>query len=272
LFTTAADLAALIADRLVRDRELLARQWRESRPVHHAVIDDLLPADDVRELAAAMPDPSKLMLKRSLRERKRVGVRVDDYHPAVGAHLFAFQDPRVIDAVVAITGLAGSEADPTLYASGISVMSKGDFLNPHLDNSHDGNQKNYRVLNLLFYVSPDWALENGGNLELWEETISAPATIHSRFNRLVLMETNPRSWHSVSRVKVEAPRLCVSNYYFSPQSPIGEPYRNVTSFRGRPEEPLKRIVLRLDAAVLNAAGRMMPWLLTRNPHRLRHDD
>jgi Rps23 Pro-64 3,4-dihydroxylase Tpa1-like proline 4-hydroxylase len=35
-------------------------------------------------------------------------------------------------------------------------MGKGDFLNPHLDNSHDGDQKNYRAINVLYYLSENW--------------------------------------------------------------------------------------------------------------------
>jgi Rps23 Pro-64 3,4-dihydroxylase Tpa1-like proline 4-hydroxylase len=36
------------------------------------------------------------------------------------------------------------------------AMSKGAYLRPHLDNSHDKNRKRYRVVNLLYYVTPDW--------------------------------------------------------------------------------------------------------------------
>ncbi len=273
MFTDPVAIAVLIADRLERQREDLTTQWRSATPVRHLIVDDLLPLGDVEDLSAAMPDPARLLLKSSLRERKRVGVQVNDYHPAVGAHLFAFQDRRVVDNVAVITGLVGSEPDPTLYNSGISTMLKDDFLNPHIDNSHDGDQRNFRVLNLLYYVSPGWALENGGNLELWDEGLAKPVTIHSRFNRLVIMETNPRSWHSVSHVLVAEPRMCVSNYYFSKESPTGRPYRNVTSFRGRPEDPLlQRVLLRADAVMLNGLGRIAPCLLTRNRHRLRRND
>ena len=52
------------------------------------------------------------------------------------------------------------EFDETLYAGGISLMKNKDFLNPHLDNSHDKDKKKYRRLNLLYYVTPDWKYEN----------------------------------------------------------------------------------------------------------------
>jgi Rps23 Pro-64 3,4-dihydroxylase Tpa1-like proline 4-hydroxylase len=270
LLTEAASIGTLIADRLRQDAVRLREEWNRSAPVRHVVIDDLLPEDDVRKLAEVMPSEGELTHKDTLRERKSVGVEVKRYHPAVSAHLFAFQQPEVVEAVTSITGHRDSRPDPTLYASGISAMQKNDYLRPHLDNSHDGDQQLYRVLNLLFYVTPDWRLENGGNLELWDMHVKNNTTITSRFNRLALMETSPRSWHSVSRVVADGRRLCVSNYYFSPTSPTGVEYRNVTSFTGRPEEPFVRALLQLDSAILNIVGRTMPFLLKRNPHRL-HD-
>lgn len=272
LLTDAAEIGRLIANRLRAEVPALRDQWQRSRPVRHLVVDSLLPDDDVRGLAEVFPPDDSLVRKATLRERKSVGVDVGKYHPAVAAHLFAFQQPEVVEVVTEITGLLGSVPDPTLYASGISVMNEADYLRPHLDNSHDGDQKLYRVANLLFYVTPGWHEANGGNLELWEPRVREQVTVESRFNRLVVMETNPRSWHSVSRVATAGRRMCVSNYYFSPQSPTGAEYHNVTSFIGRPEEPVIRTLLRADSAILNVLGRALPFLLRRNPHRLRTDD
>ena len=55
----------------------------------------------------------------------------------------------------------------------------------------------FGVLNLLYYVSPDWSHESGGNLELWDNGPEGqPREIVSRQNRLVLMATHKTSWHS----------------------------------------------------------------------------
>ena len=141
------------------------------------------------------------------------------------------------------------------------MMFKGDFLNPHIDNSHDGARKLYRRFNFLYYVSPDWALENGGNFELWDSAVGKQHTIVAKFNRLLVMETTKTSWHSVSQVAIDRPRCCVSTYVFSPRSPDGSEYFHVTSFIGRPEQPARRVLGRLDnalrqtAAVVLKAGR-----------------
>jgi len=264
-----SEMGHLIAQRIRSQSASLKQMWAESQPVKHFFIDDLLPEDQTRAIAGNYPEPARLNLKSSLRERKRTGVSVHDYHPIIGESLFAFQQPEVIAAIAAITGIESLEADPTLYASGISMMGRGDFLNPHIDNSHDGDRVRYRLLNLLFYVSPDWRLENGGNLELWDERISRPTTILSKFNRLVVMLTNQRSWHSVNKVTADALRLCVSNYYFSAKPASEAAYLNVTTFAGRPGELLKRPLLKLDAVVLNALGKTFPQLTKMTRHRLR---
>lgn len=138
-------------------------------------------------------------------------------------------------------------------------MAKDHFLNPHLDNSHDKDRERYRVLNLLYYVSPDWKYENGGNLELWPNgPKNKQITIESKFNRLVVMITNKHSWHSVSPVLVNQSRCCVSNYYFSKVSPENQDYFHVTSFRGRPEQKLRDFALTTDANLRNNIRKFFP--------------
>lgn len=264
------ELANRIRDRIEAQLPELQRQWEASAPVRHIVIDDVLPDEFARLVAARFPPVESMMLKSSIRERKHVGVDVDRYAPEVTETLYALQNPRVIEAIGRATGLGDLGGDPSLYAAGLSAMGKGDFLNPHLDNSHDGDIRVYRALNVLYYVSPDWKPENGGNLEIWDPDVKRPKTILSRFNRLVVMETNQTSWHSVSRVLCDAPRYCVSNYYFSLSPPGGVPYRHVTTFTGRPEQPVTRAVLRVvDGLVLNTIGRLFPALVKRNRHRIK---
>src|SRR5204863_9561991 len=107
----------------------------------------------------------------------------------------------------------------------------------------------YRVLNLLYYVTPGWQAEFGGNLELWDRKVKNPEQIPSLFNRLVLMETHSESWHSVNGVKVDGKRCCVSNYYFSPHPPGGKDHFHITFFMARPEQHLRRAVTLVDSSM-----------------------
>jgi Rps23 Pro-64 3,4-dihydroxylase Tpa1-like proline 4-hydroxylase len=265
-----ATMAQAIAARLEHDAATLTQSWRAALPFRHFIVDDLLPPELARRIGDAFPAPAQLLQRSTLREKKRIGIQVDRYDPVIGDALFAFQEPEVLAAVARITGLRDMTADPTLYASGVSVMDRGDFLNPHLDNSHDGDRRRYRVLNLLYYVSPGWSSDHGGNLELWDADVRTPTLVESRFNRLAVIETHQASWHSVNPVRVAGSRRCVSNYYFSPDPPTGTPYRHVTTFTGRPDEPVKRLLLGVvDGVVLNFVGRRLPWLTQLSRHRLK---
>lgn len=250
-------IAGLIVDRLKQEAGALAEEFRMPGRVQSCVIDDLLPEEAARAISAAFPPASAMREAKGMREHKFTAKQLDRFAPVMREITLAFQEPAVLRQAEAITGLTRLEADPDLYAGGLSLMTRGNFLLPHLDNSHDKDRRRYRVLNLLYYVSPGWTAEDGGNLELWDHgTKQAPREIVSRFNRLVLMATHQRSWHSVNQVVREGRRACISNYYFSPEPLEGRSYFHVTSFRGRPGQPGKDLLLRVDSALRNAVRKI----------------
>lgn len=216
-----------------------------------AVLDNLLTTEDVQRIYAAFPPVSQMRLMSSFREKKYTSKALDQMDRVIRDAVFAFQAPQVLQAVSEITGMKGLIADPSLYAGGISAMTRGQYLNPHLDNSHEMTRSFYRRINVLFYVTPDWSATGGGNLELWDTSVRHPVEIPSLCNRLVIMETNRVSWHGVNPVRQDGMRCCVSNYYFSEESPEAEHYFHVTSFSARPEQPLARIWASTDNVLRN---------------------
>ena len=248
----------LIFERLDRDAEKIAADFNAEKEVEtkYAVIDDLLPVEITSKFAPAFPPLEEMRLMKSIRETKRTSKSLDKFDPLLSDITFAFQDERIVRKVSEITGIKDAVGDPHLYAGGLSAMARGHFLQPHIDNSHDGERKNYRVLNLLYYVTPEWRAENGGNLELWDEKVKEPVEIPSLFNRLVLMSTNAKSWHSVNKVKADGVRYCVSNYYFSPHSPNGYETFHVTYFAARPEQKLRRIATKIDSELRTALRKL----------------
>lgn len=265
-------IAQRMLPRIVAHIAELEQQWRQSAPVSHFVVDDLLPEEWAYEIRSAFPQPETMTLKSSLRELKYVAAQMNRYDPLLEEIIYAFQDPGIVDAVGRITDLKALEPDSLLYAGGVSLMAPGHYLNPHVDNSHDKFRERYRVLNLLYYVSPDWAEDNGGNLELWPDGPKGkPITISSKFNRLVVMVTHRGSWHSVSKNIATADRCCVSNYYFS-MYPVGnEEYFHVTCFRGRPGQPFRDLVLRGDIWLRMMIRKVFPNGIKENPHFYKKD-
>jgi Rps23 Pro-64 3,4-dihydroxylase Tpa1-like proline 4-hydroxylase len=265
-------LSALLVDRVSRIKEDLRRQFLESGRVNTFVIDDTLPDSVARQVSESFPGESEMARRASLREKKYVSSQMNLHDPLLEEVVYAFQDAGFTKLLGEITGLNGLEPDPELYASGLSLMTRGDFLNPHLDNSHDRNRVRYRVLNVLYYVSPDWRREYGGSLELWDEGPRGKwRTIPSQFNRTVCMITHPGSWHSVDAVTVNRRRRCISNYYFSPQPALATPYFHVTSFRGRPEQPVLDLALRMESAARSAIRVLFPRGLFPVWHAYKRD-
>jgi Rps23 Pro-64 3,4-dihydroxylase Tpa1-like proline 4-hydroxylase len=258
-------LVNLILERLEKDSEEIKADFHADKGVktHFTAIENLFPEDIARQIYESFPPTEEMRLLDSFREKKFTSKELDKFKLLIADATFAFQDERVIEKVAELTGIKDPQGDPHLYAGGISAMSKGHFLNPHIDNSHDYEQKNYRVLNLLYYVTPDWNPQNGGNLELWNEAVTEAIEIPSLFNRLVLMATNAKSWHSVNEVKVDGARCCVSNYYFSPHSPNGYETTHVTFFQARPEQKLRRIVTTADGYLRTALRKVVKQGLSK---------
>lgn len=252
------DLSELVNQRLVKSLPEIQRQFANPPTgfTRHAVIDNLLPDDIARTIYESFPKAEDMRLMKTFREQKYTSKSLGKFAPVLREITFAFQDSEVLRTVERCTGLSQQHPDPNLYAGGLSLMTRGHYLWPHLDNSHDGELRYYRTLNLLYYASPNWKLENGGNLQLWNTNVTENITLPSLFNRLILMETNKSSWHSVSRLEVDQPRICVSNYYFSPLSPTGQDYFHITAFNAPPQEKMMRLWCGVD----NHLRTMIRWV------------
>lgn len=260
------EISKLIYDKLNSNLEILIGNYESSGPINYFYIDDLLPYELALKIRASFPDTRGLRIKKSLRELKYIGAQMNEYDPLIERALYAFQDPEVVKIIEKITGIDDLEPDDALYAGGISIMSRDHFLNPHLDNSHNMELNKYRVLNLLYYVSPGWDLNSGGNLELWPNGPEAAAvTVESKFNRLVVMLTSKESWHSVSKVKSSDLRCCISNYYFRSKS-LDYDYFHITSFRGRPEQKLRDFILKADIKLRMLIRKFFKKGLIKNSH------
>jgi Rps23 Pro-64 3,4-dihydroxylase Tpa1-like proline 4-hydroxylase len=255
------EFATLICDRLEKERVSLREEFMQAGRIRSCIVDGLLPEEIARALYEVFPHPGEMVRKRMLREDKYVSAQLNRHARGLEEITFAFQDPRVVALLSEITVIRELLADSDLYAGGLSLMVRGSFLNPHIDNSHDASQKHYRALNLLYYVNWGWKEEYGGNLELWDRGMdNPPRVVASLFNRLVIMRTDRRAYHSVSPVLHDARRCCVSNYFFSRRPVEGtHDYSHVTTFRARPGHALTDLWLRTDSLIRAVGIRLLPY-------------
>ncbi|NLQ06433.1 2OG-Fe(II) oxygenase [Cylindrospermopsis raciborskii MVCC19] len=252
--------------------------WLNSGKIKHLIIDNLLPESLALEIYRSFPDQEDMELRQGLQERKFISVEFTSDSSLIEETLYAFQESSVVSSLAKLCGIPDLSGDPELYAGGISSMNAGCFLNPHIDNSHDRLRKRYRRLNLLYYVSPDWNSSTEGCLQIYPDGLNQkPITIPSVFNRLVIMATDKKSIHSVSKISDQNPsrRLCVSNYYFSANSAEGDKYYHSTSFRGFPGEFGKDLLLRANAqlrtAVKSLTGTFFGSVVSKG-HFRKHDN
>lgn len=267
------EFADIIFSKLVKNKEILAIQFQDSKSeIGFFYIDELLPEELALLIYKNFPKASEMVLKKSIREDKFVAAQMNLYAPILEDIIYAFQDERIVKLISEICNINQAFPDEKLYAGGISLMGKNQFLNPHLDNSHDKERERWRVLNLLYYVTPNWNLNNGGNLELWPQGLSKKQiTIESKFNRLAVMATHNNSLHSVSPIIVDAQRKCISNYYFSNEPLATTDTFHVTSFRGRPENKVTDILLQTDTWLRMNLRKIFKKGVKENPHYYKKD-
>lgn len=250
----------LIVQKLQNAKKNLKEQFFSEHPIkvaRHFTLDNLLPIDLAKQIYSEFPKPNKMHAFRSLGELKSRYSHIKEITPLLQDLHYATQDPKVIAEIEEITEIKNQVADPLRPAGGISSLPKGYYINPHLDFSHNRDKTLYRTVNLLYYVSPNWKVENGGYFEVWDEAVENRIIIPNLFNRLLVMETNRRSWHSVHPVLSDAPRCCVFNYFFSKDSPENEEYTHGHSFslfnplfKPRPEQKIRRKIARIKALLI----------------------
>lgn len=248
-------LTDLIVQRLTESKEQLKSDFFIEHPIkvaRHFALDNLLPNEIAERIYANFPKPRHMHLLSSPGKIKLKYSHLKDTSSLLQDINAAIQDPRVVAAIEDITEIKNQIPDTSRFAGGISTLLKGYYINPHLDNSHNVEKKShYRTMNVLYYVSPNWKRENGGNYELWDESVQNHILVPSLFNRLVVMETNRTSWHAVNPVLCDAPRCCVFNYFFSEHSPEGEEYFfDAPSFKARPEQKIRRKIALIKDNIL----------------------
>ena len=262
------NLADHILARLVQEHDSIMESYNKSKDsIGYFMIDNLFPDEIAKSIFKSFPKLKSMKMRKDLREFKYVAAQMNQYNPILEETVYAFQDERIVSFIQEVCGLDSLYPDEHLYAGGISSMRQNNFLNPHLDNSHDKDRNKWRVFNLLYYVTPNWEIDFGGNLEIWPFGVkNEQTTIHSKFNRLVIMATHNASWHSVSPVTHDGVRCCVSNYYFSDSPPKPNEQFHVTSFRGRPNQIIRDLYLRFDATLRMGIRRLFSKGIVKTDH------
>ena len=261
-------ISDIIYNHIFAHKQALVEQFAKSeKTIGYFYIDNVLPEELALECARVFPKPEEMRLLKSIKEYKHVSAQMNKHHQLLEAVIYAFQNEKIVTLIGEICNISTLYPDDSLYAGGLSLMAKDNFLNPHLDNSHDAERERWRVLNLLYYVTPNWKQQNGGHLELWPNgPKKEPLEIVSKFNRLIVMATHSSSWHSVNKVTIDGNRCCISNYYFSDNALLETDKFHITKFRGRPNQKITNLLLDCDSSLRMLVRKIFKKGVRKNPH------
>jgi hypothetical protein len=264
--TTADQYAKIISERLADKLEDLKAEFGPEKAGHVRCcwLDDVFPKellDGVLEL----PPLKGMLRKENLKERKYLSSNLQILSPTQQEIIKAFNSQSVADVVAKIMGKSSLEIDPSLYNGGVTAMLPGDFMCPHLDNSHDYSRARRRDVVLLYYFSPFWREDYGGHLELWnDDRAAAPRRFEYQTNRLVIMETTDQSWHSITPIVGPMPRSSVTSYYYAPSSVVSAP--RLTKFGAWPHQPGRELLFNSEFILRSIAAKVLPRSLVPNKH------
>lgn len=169
----------------------------------------------------------------------------------------------------AVTGVAGLIADPYLEGGGLHRTQRGGFLKLHTDFNWNWQLRLHRRLNVLLYLNKDYQPDWDGRLLLSgdprRESIDAMTAIEPRANRLVIFNTNDRTFHghpTPHRFPEAYPRTSLAFYYYT-ASP--RPWRERRRWQAITTRYLPAAGERIDTSQASRRQRLGYWLRRWTP-------
>lgn len=185
-------------------------------PFPHAVLRDVFGADLLRAVLEEFPDPEAAGWRRygSDKELKYEG------GPAMwgeATHRYFGELAERAKWLSELSGIANLSMETV--GGGYHLIPPGGYLGVHTDFNRSPKTGLHRRLNVLTYLNDGWDDDDGGELQLWDD--SGPAvTVAPEFGTTVVFETSDSSWHG-HPTPTRRWRRSLAAYFFSPEPPVG---------------------------------------------------
>ncbi len=180
--------------------------WK-AKPFPYVVIDNFLDKNDFKMLSESVlkfsssPDyefKNSIESGKAIYSNKNSPELVQRFVNTVSSHKFVNNLIDLTDAkeIISLTSL-NDKHDAFRY---FHEMKDGGILGTHVD--HSMIEDHVHFLNSLFYITPEWSSEWGGNTEFFKYYgLIKGAEVKYKPNRLVLFLHSSKSFHKVSRIK-----------------------------------------------------------------------
>lgn len=137
-------------------------------------------------------------------------------------------------ALTKLTGIEHLISDPYLSGGGLNCIYKGGYLDIHCDGNWHPVMGVHRRMNVILYLN-----DSDGDLELWGKT---KTKITPKRNRMVVFETNDKTFHGHPEpLKSETRKSLILYYYTAPKPVFLVPHRALWRSRGEiavPDTPV----------------------------------
>lgn len=227
--------------------QALAQREREgflrAQPFRHAVIDHFLPDEIAQQLVAEFPGPKDIPWERGDEGEMRDNVRNSgklghsqekDFGPLTRHVMLQFYSATFLKFLGTLTGQVGLIMDPHFRGGGLHSTGRGGKLMVHADKSRHPNRKLDQIINLIYFLNPDWQEAWGGHLELWnKELTECRQRILPVSNRLVIFQSGTCSYHGHPQ-PLECPedrrRNSFALYYYMIERPRDVEYEGFRNY------------------------------------------
>jgi 2OG-Fe(II) oxygenase superfamily len=222
----------------------LRDSYISAQPYPHAVLDSFLPELFADRICNEFPAAHLASVNRTSPEQylKRA-FRPDDLGEELSrVYVQPFSTRPFLAFLESLTGIQGLIPDPYYAGAGYHEILPGGRLAIHADFDVHPTLDLVRRVNFLLFLNRNWLPAYGGNLELWDASISRCAvSIPPVFNRCVVFSTSQLSFHGhPGRLACPANRTrrSMALYYYTSRAAGRDDGRvsTRTDWRGRPGE------------------------------------
>lgn len=220
-----------------------SNDYREAEPFPHIVIDDFLPENLAQAMVDEFPPLASMTVKNATSTSRNKGQsrHEEDWGPKTLDIVRSLNSRPFLEGISVLTGIDDLLNDPYLDGGGLHQIGDGGFLKIHADFNRHMKTGIDRRINLLFYLNKDWPAAFGGQLELWDHTMSrCIRRVEPTFNRCVIFSTTSWSYHGHPdplRCDQGITRKSLALYYYTNGRPRHERKANhSTLYKSRPGE------------------------------------
>ena len=235
--------------------EKLSGKYQGASPYPHIVLENFLNYEVLSKCIEefnSLNETGGWITYKHFNEDKRGLNKLDLLPDTIKGTINELNSPAFLKFLSNLTGIENLQKDDALEGGGIHQSTRGGFLNIHADftvHPHHGDWQ--RRVNVLIYLNKDWKEDWGGKLELWDTKMKAcEAKVLPVFNRCVIFNTDADSYHGHPE-PMTCPegvyRRSIALYYYTVEK---NPYRRATNYQTRPGDGKKKMLVKLDNAMV----------------------